>query len=91
MVVAELVRRQRVQAYRGFHAFGLQDADDAELPVLFPDEFADVRHRREPRPKTVSSAARTSRPDPPAQPPPVCNSFTSRSSWWRWRGSPPRR
>jgi hypothetical protein len=37
--VSELVRRQRVDAYVGFHAFGLQDSDDADLPVPFPDDF----------------------------------------------------
>jgi hypothetical protein len=37
--VAELVRKQHVDAYVGFHAFGLQESDDADLPVPFPDDF----------------------------------------------------
>ncbi|MGW2781657.1 hypothetical protein ACWC3X_10455 [Streptomyces populi] len=37
--MAELVRRQDVHAYVGFHAFGLQESDDADLPVPFPDDF----------------------------------------------------
>ncbi|WP_328835087.1 hypothetical protein [Streptomyces europaeiscabiei] len=37
--MAELVRQQEVDAYVGFHAFGLQEADDAELLVPFPDDF----------------------------------------------------
>ena len=37
--MAELVRRQDVDAYVGFHAFGLQESDDADLPVPFPDDF----------------------------------------------------
>ncbi|MEU3793874.1 hypothetical protein AB0F07_29385 [Streptomyces fructofermentans] len=37
--VAQLVRRQRVSAYVGYHAFGLQESDDADLPVPFPDDF----------------------------------------------------
>ncbi|MGW3157574.1 hypothetical protein [Streptomyces sp. NPDC001089] len=37
--MAELVRRQHVDAYVGYHAFGLQDGDDADLPVPFPDDF----------------------------------------------------
>jgi hypothetical protein len=38
--VAQLVRQQRVEAYVGYYAFGLQEPDDAELPVPFPDDFA---------------------------------------------------
>ncbi|MGW3632314.1 hypothetical protein ACWD7F_19475 [Streptomyces sp. NPDC005122] len=37
--MAELVRRQHVDAYVGYHAFGLQESDDADLPVPFPDDF----------------------------------------------------
>jgi hypothetical protein len=37
--MAELVRQQEVDAYVGFHAFGLQESDDAELLVPFPDDF----------------------------------------------------
>ncbi|OEJ29898.1 hypothetical protein AS594_33540 [Streptomyces agglomeratus] len=38
--MAQVVRRQRVNAYLGYFAFGLQDSDDAALPVSFPDDFA---------------------------------------------------
>ncbi|OEJ36154.1 hypothetical protein AR457_33685 [Streptomyces agglomeratus] len=38
--MAQVVRRQRVNAYLGYFAFGLQDSDDAALPVPFPDDFA---------------------------------------------------
>lgn len=37
--MAALVRQQDVDAYVGFHAFGLQESDDADLPVPFPDDF----------------------------------------------------
>jgi hypothetical protein len=37
--VAQIVRRQRVSSYVAFHAFALQESDDADLPVPFPDEF----------------------------------------------------
>ncbi|MFF8636015.1 hypothetical protein ACF052_17690 [Streptomyces pilosus] len=37
--MAQLVRQQRVDAYVGYHAFGLQESDDADLPVPFPDDF----------------------------------------------------
>ncbi|MFJ8197151.1 hypothetical protein [Streptomyces sp. NPDC096152] len=37
--MAQLVRQQRVGAYVGYYAFGLQESDDADLPVPFPDEF----------------------------------------------------
>lgn len=37
--MAELVRQRHVDAYVGFHAFGLQESDDADLPVPFPDDF----------------------------------------------------
>ncbi|MFI9630528.1 hypothetical protein [Streptomyces sp. NPDC052042] len=37
--MAQIVRQQRVEAYVGYHAFGLQESDDADLPVAFPDEF----------------------------------------------------
>ncbi|MEV8037380.1 hypothetical protein ACFYW8_31000 [Streptomyces sp. NPDC002742] len=36
--MAELVRQQNVNADVGFHAFGLQESDDADLPVPFPDD-----------------------------------------------------
>lgn len=39
VLVAQVVRRQRVSAYVGYYAFGLQESDDAELPVPFPDDF----------------------------------------------------
>ncbi|MFD7306336.1 hypothetical protein ACFV83_36425, partial [Streptomyces pharetrae] len=39
VLVAQMVRRQRVSAYVAFHAFALQESDDADLPVPFPDEF----------------------------------------------------
>ncbi|MER6499230.1 hypothetical protein ABT218_07515 [Streptomyces sp. NPDC001455] len=37
--MAQIVRQQHVEAYVGYHAFGLQESDDADLPVAFPDEF----------------------------------------------------
>ena len=37
--MAELVRQQSVDVYVAFHAFGLQESDDAGLPVPFPDDF----------------------------------------------------
>ncbi|UUU35829.1 hypothetical protein JIX56_41620 [Streptomyces sp. CA-210063] len=37
--MAKLVRQQQVDAYVGFHAFGLQESDDTDLPVSFPDDF----------------------------------------------------
>ncbi|MGW1187998.1 hypothetical protein [Streptomyces sp. NPDC002559] len=37
--MARIVRRQGVEAFVGYHAFGLQESDDADLPVAFPDEF----------------------------------------------------
>ncbi len=37
--MAQVVRQQLVEAYVGYHAFGLQESDDADLPVAFPDEF----------------------------------------------------
>ncbi|MFJ3222094.1 hypothetical protein ACIPJS_01820 [Streptomyces sp. NPDC086783] len=37
--MAELVRKQSVSANVGFFAFGLQESDDADLPVPFPDDF----------------------------------------------------
>ncbi|MEU9337989.1 hypothetical protein AB0D49_33325 [Streptomyces sp. NPDC048290] len=37
--MAELVRQYRLKADVGFHAFGLQESDDADLPTPFPDDF----------------------------------------------------
>ncbi|MFE4551970.1 hypothetical protein [Streptomyces sp. NPDC056785] len=37
--MAELVRRQYMDAYVGYHALGLQESDDVDLPVPFPDDF----------------------------------------------------
>lgn len=37
--MAKLVRQQAVDAFVGFYAFGLQESDDADLPVPFPDDF----------------------------------------------------
>ncbi|THA77730.1 hypothetical protein E6R60_09480 [Streptomyces sp. A0642] len=37
--MAQVVRRQRVSAYVGYHAFGLQESNDGDLPVPFPDAF----------------------------------------------------
>lgn len=37
--MARLVRRQRVDVYVGYFVFGLQDSDDAVVPVPFPDDF----------------------------------------------------
>jgi hypothetical protein len=37
--MAELVRRQHLNADVGYHAFALQESDDADLPVPFPDGF----------------------------------------------------
>lgn len=39
VLVAEVVREQQVEAYVGHYAFGLQESDDADLPVPFPDDF----------------------------------------------------
>ncbi|MFF3334110.1 hypothetical protein ACFYWX_31925 [Streptomyces sp. NPDC002888] len=38
--MAELVLQQHLNADVGYHAFGFQESDDAELPVPFPDGFA---------------------------------------------------
>jgi hypothetical protein len=38
--MAELLLQQHLSADVGYHAFGLQESDDAELPVPFPDGFA---------------------------------------------------
>ncbi|MGW7053588.1 hypothetical protein [Streptomyces sp. NPDC054887] len=38
--MAQLVRRQHLDAYVGYFAFGLQDSDDAALPVPFPDDLS---------------------------------------------------
>ncbi|MET7978304.1 hypothetical protein ABZW44_35985 [Streptomyces mirabilis] len=37
--MAELVRKQHIDADVGYNAFGLQESDDADLPVPFPDDF----------------------------------------------------
>lgn len=37
--MAELVRKQHIDADVGYSAFGLQESDDADLPVPFPDDF----------------------------------------------------
>ncbi|WP_053674002.1 hypothetical protein [Streptomyces sp. NRRL B-1140] len=37
--MAELVRQQHLDADVGYHGFGLQESDDGELPVPFPDDF----------------------------------------------------
>ncbi|MGW0615227.1 hypothetical protein [Streptomyces sp. NPDC002788] len=39
--MAELVRQQHVDADVSYHCFGFQESDDADLPVPFPDDFAD--------------------------------------------------
>jgi hypothetical protein len=38
--MAELVRQQHLHADVDYHGFGLQESDDADLPVPFPDDFA---------------------------------------------------
>ncbi|MDQ0599148.1 hypothetical protein QF037_003493 [Streptomyces canus] len=37
--MAELVRRQHLDADVGYHALGFQESDDGDLPVPFPDDF----------------------------------------------------
>ncbi|MEV5802331.1 hypothetical protein [Streptomyces collinus] len=37
--MAELVHKQHIDADVGYNAFGLQESDDADLPVPFPDDF----------------------------------------------------
>ncbi|MFF9607863.1 hypothetical protein ACF1GY_37370 [Streptomyces sp. NPDC014684] len=37
--MAQLVRQQQVGVFVGYHAFGLQESDDAVLDLLFPDDF----------------------------------------------------
>ncbi|PLW65314.1 hypothetical protein C0036_27190 [Streptomyces sp. DJ] len=37
--MASLEQRLHVEADVGYHAFALQESDDAELPVPFPDDF----------------------------------------------------
>ncbi len=39
MLVAQLVRQQRVNADVGYHSFALQESDDGELPMPFPDDY----------------------------------------------------
>ncbi|GAA2656781.1 hypothetical protein [Streptomyces vastus] len=39
--MAELVRQQHVDADVEYHGFGFQESDDGDLPVPFPDDFAD--------------------------------------------------
>ncbi|GAP48845.1 hypothetical protein [Streptomyces azureus] len=38
--MAELVRQQNLDADVGYHGFGFQESDDGDLPVPFPDDFA---------------------------------------------------
>jgi hypothetical protein len=37
--MAELVRQQHLDADVGHHGFGLQESDDGDLPLPFPDDF----------------------------------------------------
>ncbi|MFJ1975323.1 hypothetical protein ACIO93_42660 [Streptomyces sp. NPDC087903] len=37
--MSELVRQYQLSADVGYHAFGLQESDDGDLPVPFPDDF----------------------------------------------------
>ncbi|MDT0469410.1 hypothetical protein [Streptomyces gibsoniae] len=37
--MAQLLRQQQLDVFVGYHAFGLQESDDAVLDLLFPDEF----------------------------------------------------
>ncbi|WP_031104630.1 hypothetical protein [Streptomyces sp. NRRL S-146] len=37
--MAELVRQQHLDANVGYHGLGLQESDDGDLPVPFPDDF----------------------------------------------------
>ncbi|MET8957436.1 hypothetical protein ACWEO4_43535 [Streptomyces sp. NPDC004393] len=37
--MAQLLRRQQLDVFVGYHAFGLQESDDAVLDLLFPDGF----------------------------------------------------
>ncbi|MFJ4539721.1 hypothetical protein ACIP39_27705 [Streptomyces tibetensis] len=37
--MAELVRQQHLDADVSYHGFGLQESDDGDLPVPFPDDF----------------------------------------------------
>ncbi|MFF4258427.1 hypothetical protein ACFY1L_45290 [Streptomyces sp. NPDC001663] len=39
--LAELVRQQHLDADVEYHGFGFQESDDGDLPVPFPDDFAD--------------------------------------------------
>jgi hypothetical protein len=39
--MAVLVRQQHLDADVEYHGFGFQESDDADLPVPFPDDFAD--------------------------------------------------
>jgi hypothetical protein len=38
--MAERVRQQHLDADVGYHGFGFQESDDGDLPVPFPDDFA---------------------------------------------------
>ncbi|MFF3312831.1 hypothetical protein [Streptomyces sp. NPDC002952] len=38
--MAELVRQLHLDADVGYHGFGFQESDDSDLPVPFPDDFA---------------------------------------------------
>lgn len=37
--MAELVRQQHLDVDVAYHGFGLQESDDGDLPVPFPDDF----------------------------------------------------
>ncbi|MFF7258675.1 hypothetical protein ACFZCL_00050 [Streptomyces sp. NPDC008159] len=39
--MAELVRRQHLDADVEYHGFAFQESDDGDLPVPFPDDFED--------------------------------------------------
>lgn len=38
--MAVLLRQQHIDADVGYHGFGLQESDDGDLPIPFPDDFA---------------------------------------------------
>ncbi len=39
MLLAQLVRQQRVNAHVEYHSFALQESHDGDLPVPFPDDY----------------------------------------------------
>ncbi|WP_432042503.1 hypothetical protein [Streptomyces cadmiisoli] len=39
--MAEVIRRQHIDADVEHHGFGFQESDDADVPVPFPDDFTD--------------------------------------------------